>query len=163
MSSSWFTMSKAFEQSMKHAYSSFPISRYFSVITFKQKIASRVPLFFLNMLLVHKYGKLLVYPLTMNTSLHSKFFKNFDIKVKTLYTSKNSLRYLISQLCCQYFELFWRQVISCCWCEYRAQLNQPAFSLTGCFYFLYSFGPSTGMYSFMRTFIKRNKGIIKLL
>ena len=48
MSCSWFTVSKAFEYSMKHAYSSFPISRYFSLMTFKQKIASLAPLFFLN-------------------------------------------------------------------------------------------------------------------
>ena len=40
------------------------------------------------------------------------------------------------------------------------------YSFTDCFYFLCllkSLGPSTGIYSFMRISLKRNKGIVKLL
>ena len=47
----------------------------------------------------------------------------------------------------------------------RAQLNQPAFHLIDCFYFLCflkSHGPSTDMYSSMRTSFMRNKGIVNI-
>ena len=43
---------------------------------------------YILLLLVHKYSKFLIFVLTMYMSLHSKFFKNFGIKVKTLYKSK---------------------------------------------------------------------------
>ena len=51
------------------------------------------------MLLFHRYSKFLIYALFMSLhlSLHSKFFNIFGIKVKTLYTSKNCLWYLLSE------------------------------------------------------------------
>ena len=119
-----------------------------------------------QILLIHRCSNFLVYVLTKYMSLHSKFFMSFGIKVKALYTSINRLWYLISELRCLYFELFGRRVTRRCSCEYRDQLNQPAFSLTDCFYFLCLLkflDSSTGMYPFMRTSSKRNMGFVKLL